>query len=239
MDSSVTKNYLNIIQKNIQQIEGVNEDDFKQLLINSSLFSLTQPVFFKELKSIFNNISSNKIKGIVIESGVWCGATAIYLHALNNYFNLKKKLYLLDNFGEELNHTLYKHEKDKKAVAKFLSWNNVKTPTLNDVKNNFKKFNLLDKNVVFIKGDVYKTYHQILEHPIALLRIDLDFYEPTYFMLQKFYSNVSRGGYVIIDDYGVEEFNCKDAVDKFRAENNILSKLIRVGNFVAYWKKET
>ena len=50
--------------------------------------------------------------------------------------------------------------------------------------------------------------------PIAVLRLDGDFYESTRFCLETLYDRVVPGGYVIIDDYGTFE-GCRAAVHEF------------------------
>lgn len=226
------------IRNSIQQLDVTEEGvEFMNIMIRSDLLSLTEPIFFTELEKIILQIKKDEIEGCILEAGVWSGATAIFMKAILETNNIDKNIWLLDSFGTSIDLSIFKKEKDKKAIQKFTSWTEVKTPTLTDVKNNFNRFGLLDEKIKFIQGDIFKTYSQFEEEKIALLRLDLDFYESTQFMLTHFYSKVTKGGYIIIDDYGVEEFNCKEAVDEFRMANNITDPLISVGNFVAYWKK--
>ncbi len=50
--------------------------------------------------------------------------------------------------------------------------------------------------------------------PIAILRLDADFYRGTRFCLEMLFDQVVAGGFVIIDDYGCYS-GCKRAVDEF------------------------
>ena len=227
---------LNKIRNSIKQLYGDNE--FRDLLTESNLLSITQPVFFDELKSIFDALSKNKVKGDIMEVGVWNGGTAIYMKALIEYYELSSQLWLFDTFDEKFCTSYYKHDKDLKALDKYLSWSNLIYPSVEVVIQNFNQFDLYDENVKILKGDIFDTYVNCDASDISLLRLDVDFFESTLFMLEKFYPKISNGGYIIIDDYGVEEFNCKDAVDKFRKDNKINNKLNLVGDFVAYWIKE-
>ena len=52
--------------------------------------------------------------------------------------------------------------------------------------------------------------------PIAVLRLDADFYESTRFCLATLWDRVIPGGHVVIDDYGTFE-GCRLAVDEFLA----------------------
>ena len=51
------------------------------------------------------------------------------------------------------------------------------------------------------------------------------------------YHKVSKGGYVIIDDY-YDWPECKRAVTEFRNENSIKSELIDIDWAAVYWKVE-
>ena len=56
--------------------------------------------------------------------------------------------------------------------------------------------------------------------PIALLRLDGDWYESTRVCLEHLYDLVVPGGFVVIDDYGTYE-GCKKAVNEFVASRKI------------------
>lgn len=225
------------LKKIILKLEGTDENELRNLLKSTSLLSLTQPVFFDDLILIVKNIAEKNIQGDFIEVGTWRGGTALFLKGLIKHYKLAKKLWLFDNFDEKLDLSIYKQEKDKKAINLYFSWNDIIVPTKKYVINNFKKFNLYDSDLKIIKGDIFKTYSNYSDKKISLLRIDIDFYESTFFVLEKFYDKVEKGGFIIIDDYGVDKFNCKDAVDKFRNDNNITNELIKIGDFIVYWIK--
>ena len=56
--------------------------------------------------------------------------------------------------------------------------------------------------------------------PIAVLRLDSDFYRGTRFSLEMLFDQVVEGGFVIIDDYGCYQ-GCQRAVDDFLAQQNL------------------
>jgi len=64
-----------------------------------------------------------------------------------------------------------------------------------------------------IKGDVLETTKKF-EEPISVLRIDVDWYEPTLAALENLYPLLVQGGVLLIDDYGHWE-GCRKAVDEF------------------------
>jgi len=52
--------------------------------------------------------------------------------------------------------------------------------------------------------------------PVAILRLDSDYYASTRYCLEQLFDHVVPGGFVIIDDYGCYE-GCRRAVDEFLA----------------------
>ncbi|WP_299367876.1 TylF/MycF/NovP-related O-methyltransferase [Winogradskyella sp.] len=94
----------------------------------------------------------------------------------------------------------------------------------------------LQKNIEIIKGDILKTLDDyISKNPqlkISLLHIDVDLYEPTKHILERLYSKVTKGGIIILDDYGAFAGTNK-AVDDF-FDNNIEIKKLPYSNAISY-----
>ena len=72
--------------------------------------------------------------------------------------------------------------------------------------------------------------------PIALLRLDGDWYASTKVCLDHLYDHVVEGGFVIIDDYGTYE-GCQKAVDEFIAQRGIRAFIHRVDTSCHYFQK--
>lgn len=72
--------------------------------------------------------------------------------------------------------------------------------------------------------------------PIAILRIDGDWYASTRVCLDHLADKVVPGGFVIIDDYGTYE-GCKKAVDEFLEQSGGAAFLHRVDNGCHYFVK--
>ncbi len=82
---------------------------------------------------------------------------------------------------------------------------------MEEVKKNFEKYNLLDNNVKFLKGWFKDTLPSAPIESLAILRLDGDLYESTMDGLINLYSKLSKGGFIIIDDWGAFPA-CKQAV---------------------------
>ena len=72
--------------------------------------------------------------------------------------------------------------------------------------------------------------------PIAILRMDGDFYESTKTVLENLYDLVSPRGIVIIDDYGGFE-GCRKAVDEFLATRGAMPHLRYVDHSIRSFMK--
>ncbi|AYV78325.1 MAG: macrocin o-methyltransferase, partial [Edafosvirus sp.] len=70
---------------------------------------------------------------------------------------------------------------------------------------------------------------------IAILRLDGDYYESTMVVLEAYYFNITKGGYIIVDDYNNDFLACKQAVDDFRKKHNI-TNVIQQSNGAIYWQ---
>lgn len=102
-----------------------------------------------------------------------------------------------------------------------------------EVKSNIKKWGFPLDKCTFVKGWFQHTIDQYVNKlKIAVLRLDGDLYESTKECL-KLYQNVVKGGYVIIDDYGLG--GCRRAVDEFMGEFEF--NTVKKTNKVIWWKK--
>ena len=157
------------------------------------------------------HIIASNIKGDFVECGVRRGGNAILATAIFNFYKYPMKVYLFDTFQGMTKPT----KEDKRASSGESALNRFKElergnhnewcyASLQDVKNNFKKFNLLKKNVQFVQGDVLKTLiiSKNLPNKISILRLDTDWYESTKKELEVLYPKLNKGGVLLIDDYG-------------------------------------
>jgi len=107
---------------------------------------------------------------------------------------------------------------------------------MDEVKNNFRKYGLLDEQVIFLKGWFKDTLPSAPIEKIALLRLDGDLYESTIIPLNSLYDKVSVGGFVIVDDYHVVK-GCKQAVHDFIESRKLNPELVEIDGVGIYWQK--
>ena len=108
--------------------------------------------------------------------------------------------------------------------------------SLDEVKANFAKYGLLDNRVVFLKGWFKDTLRAAPIEQLAVLRLDGDMYESTMDALTALYDKVSRGGFVIVDDYGCID-GCRRAVHDFRDARGIDDPIVDIDGWGVYWRK--
>jgi O-methyltransferase len=109
---------------------------------------------------------------------------------------------------------------------------------LEEVRENFNRYGLLDDQVEFLEGWFRDTLPTAPIEELAVMRLDGDYYESTWDALSNLYPKLSTGGYVIIDDYQLIEA-CRAAVDDFRRENAIIDELGTVDWNAVFWRKHS
>lgn len=108
--------------------------------------------------------------------------------------------------------------------------------SIDEVKSHFRRYNLLDDNVLFLKVDVANSLKVTPYEKLALVRIDVDSYESYMETLISVYPKMANGGCIIFDDWHLS--SCRDAINDFRIQNNISLEICEtfIGKKVdAYW----
>lgn len=187
------------------------------------------------IQACAEDVIKRKIKGDFIETGVWRGGSVILMAAiLKTHHDRQRKVWVADSFSGLPKPNEEKYQRD----AGDTHWQmEPLAVSLAEVKNNFKRYGLLGKNVRFLKGWFKDTLPSAPIKNIALLRLDGDMYESTMDALNALYHKLSVGGYIIIDDYYALP-NCAAAVEDFRREHGITTRFHRIDWTGVYWRKE-
>ena len=111
-------------------------------------------------------------------------------------------------------------------------WEWLRIP-MKEVKGSFKKHKLLDKKVIFIKGFFSESLVGF-NQPLSVLRTDCDMYDGTMDVMKNCYHLINKGGYMIVDDYAIPP--CRQAIEDFRAQNNITNPMTKVDWTGVYWQ---
>lgn len=168
-------------------------------------------------------VVDNSIPGDFVECGVWRGGNAILAAGVFKMMGAERKVILFDTF-EGMTVPTEKDVQEKNGESAFREFQEKQRQghnewcyaSLEDVKANFKRYGLLDDNVIFIKGDVLETLSakENLPDQVSVLRLDTDWYESTKKELQVLYPILSENGVIIVDDYGAWK-GAKQATDEY------------------------
>ena len=105
-----------------------------------------------------------------------------------------------------------------------------------EVENNFRKYDLLDEQVVFLKGWFKNTLTNAPIEKLSILRLDGDMYGSTMESLKNLYPKLSKSGFCIIDDYVIR--GCQLAVKDYRKKHQINSEIREIDWASIYWRKD-
>jgi hypothetical protein len=187
-----------------------------------------------DLDRCANAVIDDGVPGDFIECGVWRGGACILLAGVLQARKVEDRVvWVADSFAgvpppaPDTDEGLDLSAEVEPELA----------VDLERVRANFARFGLLDARVRFLPGWFRDTLKVAPIERLALLRLDGDLYSSTMDALQNLYAKVSRGGFVIVDDYGVLP-QCRRAVTEFRAAQGITTPLRKIDWTGVSWRKE-
>ncbi len=198
---------------------------------------------WKALENAFevvSNVEKETIVGAFVECGVAQGGTAAMLALSSQQLAEKKRQFWFFDSYEGLPEPTEEDYKGTKAGEYIQPL--VRASCLGTIEQVggllFENLGLLEDDIHLVKGWFQDTVanHKEKMGPIAILRLDGDWYESTKIPLENFYDQITVGGYVIIDDYATC-YGSQKAVDEFLEENSINTKLYPDGRGGAWFVK--
>lgn len=215
----------------------MNNKDIEIIDTPQELFDSFNKFILSQDTKVFNKLIArtllyDKVKNIpgdIVECGVFKG-TGIYtflkLKRILNP-NTYKKIIGFDFFDNEKLVSTLDNENDKEFMSllfkgrNFNHYNNFKILLEEKIIND----GFLSNEFELIEGDVSKTTLQYsTDNPgfkISLLYLDLDLEKPTYDTLCNFWSNMTKGGIIVFDEYGHHKWSESKGVDKFINEKSL------------------
>ena len=171
---------------------------------------------------------TDKVPGVFVECGVASGSQIGAMQNAMEVLKQDRKIYAFDSFegipyaGEHDAEQPGIGVKDKSKEG-VLESSGISSHSEEAVLQNFKRWKLKTDNLIFVKGWFEHTVPGYKIGKIAMLRLDGDLYSSTKVCLEHLLSKVSKGGIVIIDDYGLS--GCRKAVHEFIPKNKIIEHL--------------
>jgi O-methyltransferase len=183
------------------------------------------------------------IPGAFVECGVWLGGSAGLMGLAIESTSQNRQIHLFDSFQG-----LPEPGPSDGAAAKEYSGGRGDgrlapisrcDATLEQVQTFlFERLRLNSGRIQFHVGWFQQTIPAIANQlgPVAMLRLDGDWYESTQVCLQHLYPKLSPGGVVILDDYYCWE-GCRKATDEYREAHGIAAPIVQVDLDCGYWIK--
>jgi O-methyltransferase len=172
----------------------------------------------------------NSIEGCVVECGVWRGGM---IAGIYDYSKLKRNCILFDSFEG-----LPDVKKNDGEAAKIWQETNNGVGLDNckaEISFAEKAMKLANsQNHSIVRGWFDKTIPNAnLLEPIAILRLDGDWYDSTMVCLENLYPLVADNGIIIIDDYHAWD-GCSRAVHDYLSKNNLPLRISQTANGACY-----
>ncbi len=186
------------------------------------------------LQYCIETVLNTGVEGDLIETGVWRGGACIFMRAILAAYSVEdRKVFVADSFEGLPKPDLEKYPADKGAKFHI---HNYLVVSKEIVEDNFRKYDLLDNQVVFLTGWFKDTLPYAPIEKLSILRLDGDMYGSTMESLEYLYPKLSVGGFCIIDDYLIP--GCKSAIHAYRIKNKISSEIIDIDGSSIYWIKK-
>jgi O-methyltransferase len=204
-----------------QALADLSDGD-RGILARVAPFTMTGPERRASLIGAVDHVVRHGIAGAAVECGVWRGGSMMAVAlALLARGDASRELFLYDTFegmsepteldrglgGESARAQLDRSGRDALVWA---------VAGLDDVRANLWSTGYPRERIHLVRGRVEDTIPATLPGPIALLRLDTDWYESTRHELEHLYPLLAPHGVLIIDDYGHWQ-GARRAVDEYFA----------------------
>ena len=166
-----------------------------------------------------------EITGEIVECGVFKGASYLRFAMFREIFSnpYSKKIIGFDTFGKFPETSFQDDEKARTQFIDSAGSDSISKEQLLKILDNKG----LNKHVELIEGDITETVPAYVkanpELKISLLNLDTDIYEPAVSILEHLYPKITKGGILMLDDYGTHPGETK-AVDEFFKNKDIQIK---------------
>ncbi|MAV56373.1 MAG: hypothetical protein CMI79_02410 [Candidatus Pelagibacter sp.] len=200
-------------KKYLKILTNYNRTISKKFLLQNIAMFCGNKSYYRILKCHELIKKTSKIKGNIIEFGIWNGNNLFSIKKIVDYFKLKKKVIGYDNFSGFPNPT--KNKKKGKYIG------NKKL-----IKYIIKFFKF--KSIQIIDDDIYNLKnHKKKIGKVSFVYIDCDIYKPVKIILNTLNTKISKGGIIAFDEgnRGINKGE-KKALNEFYKKNK--SKYRRV-----------
>jgi hypothetical protein len=198
-------------------------------------YSRTSPEAIYAVIEAVKYVARRRIPGAIVECGVWRGGSMMAAaKTLMDVHDTGRDLYLFDTFEGMSAPTDRDVDLTDRGAAELMARSDRQDDTsiwasvgLDDVKRSMAKVGYPETRIHYVRGKVEETLPAHAPAPIALLRLDTDWYESTRHELEHLYPRLVSGGVLLIDDYGHWK-GARQATDEFIAATPDFGLLTRI-----------
>lgn len=215
--------------------------DFLRHYVRGRAITMLPRARLDHLQGCIEHVLREGIPGDLLEAGVWRGGSVIFMRAVLASRGVDDRIvWAADSFQglPQPDPVRFPKEAAIRQGPVMRDAYDGMSASLEAVKANFARYGLLDEQVRFLAGWFRDTLPAAPVERLAILRLDADFNESTTDVLANLYAKVVDGGFVIVDDYGEDDWtDCRAAVDGFREQHGIREPLERVDRRCWYWRR--
>lgn len=178
-------------------------------------------------------VIEDEVPGDFIETGVWRGGVTVLLRGVLAAYGIDDRVVWVADSFEGL-----PVPDRQRYPADTVDWSHVKPLKVgaDAVRENFRRYDLLDDQVRFLEGWFEDTLPTAPIDTLALLRLDGDLYQSTMDALDALHPKVAPGGIVIVDDYhGWPQ--CRQAVDDYRTRHGVDDPMVEIDWTGVHWRR--
>jgi hypothetical protein len=194
-------------------------------------WTMTSPERIYALIQAVRYLSAAAIPGAIVECGVWKGGSmAAIAKTLLKAQDVSRHLYLFDTFEGMPAPTSQDVDYSGRSASDVLLEDigtRCSDAPFEQVQQVLFGTRYPPEKIHFVRGRVEETVPAHAPDSIALLRLDTDWYASTRHELIHLFPRLTRGGVLIVDDYGHWKGSRK-ATDEYFAQNRIPILLNRI-----------
>jgi hypothetical protein len=207
-------------------------------------YTMTSAKRCRTLWDFCHQVTDNTLEGAFVECGVWRGGSAAIMGLAAQNTGHSRKIHLFDSFeglpepteadgAEAASYSGGRASGNLKSIDQCVAGRTQVEAFLYDT------IGLNREDTIIHQGWFQNTIPADAPTlgPIAVLRLDGDWYDSTRICLDHLYPLLVPGGVLILDDYFAWE-GCAKATSEYRARHHIDTAIIPIDVDCAYWIKE-
>src|SRR6266568_5337091 len=217
----------------LAEAQWFEDRDLPPILRKVGAFTMVPHASLVDLARQVRVVLEQNIPGALVECGAWRGGASFLMAQILKLAGARdRKVWLLDSFEgiqapQEIDGPAAQAWAKNKDGAMY--FDNLRSP-LEEVRQAARNLELLEYTE-FVPGWFDKTLPANRDRigPVAILRIDADWYASVKCCLDELFDQVVEGGFIIFDDYYTWD-GCAAAVHEFLGQRRLSHRIESIGD---------